>query len=87
MNERLRLMLAAAYTTAELPDETLAYQLNNLVEGVAYDLFKANTDEATAELERLIIEAKTKYGVSITALIKRRVEWVESYNKLFGERK
>ena len=74
--------LMAEYLDEPLSDEqqfNVRYQLLNIVEGMAYSLFKSSlngNDYAKAQLETLVKESAAA-GISITALIRRRIKHID----------
>lgn len=86
-NKNIAELLADNYVKAYVVDADAAYQLRAIVADIAYRLFLKSTesDEAQAELERLITLAASEYGVSITALIRERVEWAKWWDSRYGK--
>lgn len=89
MKENIAALLADKYVQAADFNADVTYQLRAIVADIAYRLFikSAESEEAQAELERLIVLAKTEYGVSITELIKQRLDWAKWWESRYGEGK
>lgn len=79
-------LLADNFIAPKVIDEETAYRLRSIVADVAYRLFLKSTEDAEAktELERLVIHAKTHYGISITELIRERLDWAKWWEARFG---
>lgn len=86
MKQDFAALLADNYTQAFAYNEETAYQLRSIVSGIAYRLFikSSESEEAKAELERLTVLAASDYGISISALIKERLDWVKWWESRYG---
>lgn len=87
MKENIAALLADTYVQAYAYDADAAYRLRMIVSDIAYRLFlkSAESDEAKEELERLVVLAASEYNVSISALIKERIEWVKWWESRYGK--
>lgn len=87
MKENIAALLADNYVQASVYDADVAYRLRMIVSDIAYRLFikSAESDEAKEELERLVVLAASEYNVSISALIKERIEWVKWWESRYGK--
>lgn len=87
MKENIAALLADNYVQASVYDADVAYRLRMILSDIAYRLFlkSAESDEAKEELERLVVLAASEYNVSISALIKERIEWVKWWESRYGK--
>lgn len=87
MKENIAALLADNYVQASVYDADVAYRLRMILSDIAYRLFlkSAESDEAREELERLVVLAASEYNVSISALIKERIEWVKWWESRYGK--
>jgi len=87
--ENIIALLADNYLQASFVDDETTWRLRNILTDVAYRLFlKAQeSEEAEAELHKLITIAAAEYKISITQLIKERVEWARWWDARYGESK
>ena len=87
--ESIIALLADNYLQAAFVDEETTWRLRNILTDVAYRLFlKAQeNEEAEAELHKLVTIAAAEYNVSITQLIKERLDWAKWWESRYGEGK